>query len=140
MCIRDSSLSLKRSLKDGDHKEIAVCSETTEVKSVQDFSGIRILLAEDNEINAEIVTVILENNGAAVDLVHNGKEAVERVKDFNKESFHLILMDIQMPVMDGDVYKRQAMTRSEILSVDHMAEVLDNAPTAVFVSSIGRCV
>lgn len=95
------SLSLKRSLKDGDHKEMAVCSETTEVKSVQDFSGIRILLAEDNEINAEIVTVILENNGAAVDLVHNGKEAVERVKDFNKESFHLILMDIQMPVMDG---------------------------------------
>ena len=60
-----------------------------------------ILLAEDNEINAEIVTELLKESGAQVDLAVNGKIAVERFKESQKGTYSIILMDIQMPVMDG---------------------------------------
>lgn len=66
-----------------------------------DLNGIRILLAEDNEINAEIVIMILENLGAAVDHVENGKAALDLLSASPAGTFSLILMDIQMPVMDG---------------------------------------
>jgi len=58
----------------------------------------RILLVEDNEINQEIAVELLELVGVQVDVAANGQEAVDR---FLKQDFDLILMDIQMPVMDG---------------------------------------
>lgn len=66
-----------------------------------DLTGVSILLAEDNAINAEIVTVILEKHGMSVDLAQNGKEAVEMFESSSDKSYAMILMDIQMPVMDG---------------------------------------
>ena len=60
--------------------------------------GKKILLAEDNPINAEIASALLEKLGVLVVVAKNGAEALETVK---KESFDLILMDVQMPVMDG---------------------------------------
>lgn len=68
---------------------------------VRNFSGIRILLAEDNDINAEITTILLEHNGAQVDLARNGQEAVHMFGSSAEKSYALILMDIQMPVMNG---------------------------------------
>ena len=65
-----------------------------------DCSGIRILLAEDNAINAEIVMTLLKMHGAAVDWVQNGREALDAF-EAAPESYAMILMDIQMPVMDG---------------------------------------
>ena len=65
-----------------------------------DLSGVRILLAEDNDINAEIVTALLQLRGAFVEWAHNGKEAVERFASA-PETYTLILMDIRMPVMGG---------------------------------------
>ena len=76
---------------------------TTECKGLKgskSLDGAIVLLAEDNEINAEIVTVMLETNGAAVKRAHNGQEAAELFKD-SPLSYTVILMDIQMPVMDG---------------------------------------
>ena len=67
----------------------------------QDLTGARVLLAEDNEINAEIVTVILEKIGAQVEQVPNGKAAVDLFEVSPEGTYILILMDIQMPVMDG---------------------------------------
>ena len=61
-------------------------------------AGGRILLAEDNEINALLATTILEEAGFTVEAVVNGAEAVEAVR---RRGFDLILMDVQMPVMDG---------------------------------------
>lgn len=58
----------------------------------------RILLAEDNEINQEIAIELLEQVGAAIEVASNGQETVDL---FLKKDFDLILMDIQMPVMDG---------------------------------------
>jgi CheY-like chemotaxis protein len=60
--------------------------------------GGRILLAEDNEINALLATTILEEAGFSVEAVVNGAEAVEAAR---RGAFDLVLMDVQMPVMDG---------------------------------------
>ena len=66
-----------------------------------DLTGIRILLAEDNSINAEIATILLEKNGAQVTRASNGREAVNLFGAAPEGAYSLILMDIQMPVMDG---------------------------------------
>jgi CheY-like chemotaxis protein len=70
-----------------------------------DFSriqGAKILVVEDNEINQEVVTQILASAGFRVNIAKNGLEAVEMVsRENDTEGYHLILMDVQMPVMDG---------------------------------------
>lgn len=66
-----------------------------------DLTGAQILLAEDNEINAEIAKAILEYNGAQVEVVYNGKAAVDVFASSTEKVFTMILMDIQMPVMNG---------------------------------------
>lgn len=65
------------------------------------FAGKRILLAEDNILNREIAVAILEETGFKVDIAENGAIAVEKVKNSTKGYYAAILMDIQMPVMDG---------------------------------------
>lgn len=62
---------------------------------------LRILLAEDNEINAVIATEILEGKGAHVEVAEDGAKAVEMFQSHPVEYYDIILMDIQMPVMDG---------------------------------------
>lgn len=66
-----------------------------------DFSGRRILLAEDNELNQEIAQTILEMNGFAVTGAANGQEALDQFCSSSPGTFDAILMDIRMPVMDG---------------------------------------
>ncbi|WP_125141810.1 response regulator [Clostridium transplantifaecale] len=66
-----------------------------------DLSGRRILLVEDNEINREIAADILGMSGAAVDTACNGREGVEAFEGSSPGYYDLILMDIQMPVMNG---------------------------------------
>lgn len=63
--------------------------------------GRRLLLAEDNSLNMEIAATLLEMNGASVESVENGKEAVDRFLSVAPGYFDAILMDVQMPVMDG---------------------------------------
>ena len=65
------------------------------------LSDIRILLAEDNEINMEITTEILKECGMTVVQAWNGKEAVEVFENYPDGYFDFILMDMQMPIMDG---------------------------------------
>ena len=66
--------------------------------SLDSIRGAKILLTEDNDINQEIATELLEGKGFHVTVACNGKEAVEKVSQFE---FDCVLMDIQMPVMDG---------------------------------------
>ena len=65
------------------------------------FDGTRVLLVEDNEVNMEIAAMILEQAGFAVEKAENGQAAVEKVRNSEAGYYQLILMDIQMPVMDG---------------------------------------
>ena len=62
------------------------------------FTGKKILLAEDNDINRMIATIVLKSNGYHITEVLDGKEAVA---ELSKQSFDLVLMDMQMPFMDG---------------------------------------
>ena len=65
------------------------------------FEGCRILVVEDNELNAEIALTLLEERGFAVDCVYDGSEAVERIRTTEPGTYDVILMDIMMPIMDG---------------------------------------
>ena len=78
--------------------------------SEADYTGKRILLVEDNELNREIGVEILQMTGAEVETAENGKIAVEKVEASPKGSYDLIFMDIQMPVMNG--YEATAAIRS----------------------------
>ena len=75
-------------------------AESVEVKQA-DFTGMRALLAEDNEINREIATAILEDKGFVVDSATDGAEAVEKFRESEAGTYDVILMDIRMPMMDG---------------------------------------
>ena len=66
-----------------------------------DFRGRHILLAEDNELNREIAVEILSEYGFLVDAVENGAEAVKKIKESGPGGYELVLMDMQMPVLDG---------------------------------------
>lgn len=72
-----------------------------------DFGGKRILLAEDNQLNQEIAVTLLEEMGLVVDTVDDGSVAVERMRHARQGQYDLILMDIQMPLMDGYEATRQ---------------------------------
>ena len=78
--------------------------------SESDYTGKRILLVEDNELNREIAGEILQMAGTKVETAENGKIAVEKVEASPKGSYDLIFMDIQMPVMNG--YEATAAIRS----------------------------
>ena len=66
-----------------------------------DFKGKHILLVEDNELNREIAQEILQEYGFLVDTAENGAVAVEKVSAAAPGSYDLVLMDVQMPIMDG---------------------------------------
>ena len=72
-----------------------------------DFKGKHILLVEDNELNREIALEILREYGFRVDTAENGAVAVEKVSTAAPGSYDLVLMDVQMPVMDGYTATRQ---------------------------------
>ena len=66
-----------------------------------DFCGRHILLVEDNELNREIAMTILHEYGFLVDIAENGAVAVEKIRTSDPGCYDLVLMDVQMPVMDG---------------------------------------
>ena len=81
--------------------------EAAPAKERPDFAGRRILLAEDNEMNRMIAEAILTEQGFALDVAPNGEQAVAMVSEAPAGTYDVILMDIQMPVMDGYEAARQ---------------------------------
>jgi two-component system sensor histidine kinase/response regulator len=76
------------------------------------LGGVRVLLAEDNEINQQIAVELLQSAGAAVKVANNGREAVEILSSGPQPSFDIVLMDLQMPEMDG--YQATAKLRADV--------------------------
>jgi CheY-like chemotaxis protein len=66
-----------------------------------DLKGMRVLLAEDNELNMQIANTILENLGFVVEVARDGREALSMIKEKDANYYNLVLMDIQMPIMNG---------------------------------------
>lgn len=75
-----------------------------------DYSGKRILLVEDNELNREIAIEIIGMTGVEIDVAENGKIAVDKIADAPENWYDLVFMDIQMPIMNG--YEATAAIRS----------------------------
>ena len=100
------SISVESESGKGSKFTISLCfkvtDETTDNKTISSNSIIdtnkKILLVEDNELNYEIAKTVLEEAGFRVDGASNGKEAVDKASD---NTYDVILMDIQMPIMDG---------------------------------------
>lgn len=77
-------------------------SQTREsIKEEKDVRGIHLMLAEDNELNAEIVKALLEKRGITVDVAQDGRKALKMFKSHGSGTYSLILMDMMMPDMDG---------------------------------------
>ena len=76
----------------------------------ENYAGKRILLVEDNELNREIATEIIDMTGVTIDSAENGKIAVEKVMEAPEKWYDLIFMDIQMPIMNG--YEATAAIRA----------------------------
>ncbi len=76
--------------------------EGTDERTVHDATGIRVLLVEDNEINQQVATELLESAGAILTVANDGREAVKILIDGNQPpAFDVVFMDLQMPEMDG---------------------------------------
>lgn len=84
-----------------------------EVVEEVDFTGKKILLVEDNELNQEIATEILEGAGFIVDVADDGIAAVDKMASAASDCYDLILMDIQMPKMNGFIATREIRTLSD---------------------------
>ena len=76
-------------------------AEEAEPEEIEVFRGRRILMAEDNEINAMVAREILGQMGAGIDVAENGQRAVEMFDEKPENYYDFILMDVQMPVMNG---------------------------------------
>ena len=89
----------------------------------QDFSGKRVLVVEDNELNREIATEILQEAGFTVEVAVDGSDAVQMVEKSEEYYYDIILTDIQMPVMDGyeEVVALRSMKRRDIATMPIIA-------------------
>ena len=95
---KGSEFSFSISMLKGELHELP--ETKTNAKEIS-FTGVTILLAEDNDLNAEIAMELLQTQGAEVYRAENGKQALELFRDSPEGTFQVILMDIMMPEMNG---------------------------------------
>ena len=98
-----------------------------EPEKADSLEGLHFLAAEDNEINAEILTEVLKMEGASCEIVENGRLAVERFEQAAEGEFDAILMDVQMPVLNGYDAARaiRSLTREDAQRIPIIAMTAD---------------
>ena len=104
-------------------EEVYGSEDTIESSAIHTIKGKRILLVEDNELNAEIAKTVLEDVGALITRAETGQQALELFKEKPAGTFDVILMDLMMPVMDGYTATRKIreLERSDAKTVPIIA-------------------
>jgi len=104
-------------------EEVYGSRNAIKTSAIHTIKGKRILIAEDNELNAEIVKTVLEDVGALVTRVEDGQQAVELFKEKPAGTFDAILMDLMMPIMDGYTATREirSLERSDSKTIPIIA-------------------
>ena len=104
-------------------EEVYGSQNTIKTSAIHTIKGKRILIAEDNELNAEIAKTVLEDVGALITRVEDGQQAVELFKEKPAGTFDAILMDLMMPVMDGYTATRtiRSLERSDAKTIPIIA-------------------
>ena len=95
-----SSFIFEIPLQAGDPSKVVKESEFHEALDIATLQGSTILLVEDNPLNQEIIVGLLEQSKINIEIANNGEEAVNMYKEY-AHKYELILMDLQMPIMDG---------------------------------------
>lgn len=117
-------------LNNGERK-----NDTAEIRN-NDLSGLNVLVAEDNELNWEVISELLSMYGITAEHVENGRDAVTAIQNAEKGRYDLILMDIQMPVMNG----KEATAEIRKSSKDYVRNIPIIAMTAdAFAEDIAAC-
>jgi CheY-like chemotaxis protein len=116
-------IRLKLKLAEAADLEVKESVPAGEEETPVDFSQKRLLLVEDNAINREIAQMILTQQGFTVETAENGREAVDLVAASKPGYFDAVLMDIQMPVMDGYAATRaiRALENRELAQIPILA-------------------
>jgi len=70
-------------------------------KNMEELRGVRVLLVEDNKINRKLATILLEKKGVIVESAENGQDALDKLSNAAADYFDAVLMDLQMPILDG---------------------------------------
>lgn len=96
----------KQDIYKENNKMTAVTEEVCQSQK-PDFSGYRVLIVEDNDLNLEIASEIIKTTGAEVETAENGLEALKKLENTPSDYFDLIFMDIRMPKMDGYMVARE---------------------------------
>ncbi len=114
-----AAVNLKEKLIEVEHFKNAISKEDISL----DLKGLHFLLAEDNELNAEIVTELLKSEGATCDVEENGQLVLDKFLASPAHSYDAILMDVMMPVMNGyDATKKiRASQHPEALTIPIVA-------------------
>ena len=93
-------VNLKFEMTEAEPENISA-ENNSDAENEIDFTQMKLLLVEDNEVNREIATLILTEYGFSLETAENGQIAVDKIKSSQPGEFDAILMDIQMPVMNG---------------------------------------
>jgi len=121
-------------VKNGNEKNV-ISGQKVNLNRVFDFSGKIILAVDDNEINREVLTAVLEKTNVKMDFAENGKIAFSMFRE-NQDKYNLILMDVHMPVMNGFEATREirALNTAQSEGIPIIAMTAN-----VFKEEISRC-
>lgn len=111
-------------------------AENTEDGKTGEFEGMHILVAEDNDMNWEIIDMMLQEYGIALERAKNGQNCIDILQNLTSPRYDLVLMDVQMPIMDG----REATRRLRASTQEYLHNIPIAAMTAdAFAEDIDAC-